>query len=253
MNALGHLRLAVSFLTRLPLRTPPAGPEDVGRALAWFPAVGLGLGLAVALLARVLAPHLGATLVAVLLIAVLVAASGALHLDGLADLFDGLGGGRGDRERTLALMRDARIGAHGATALVLVLIAKVVALGAVVEGGDLRVLVVFPALGRWLAALLIVAFPYARAEGLGRAFAQHAGRRELATATLVTAAALAWAGGGAVVAAAPAVLSALVLGAWLSRRLGGLTGDVYGAAIEIGEVVFLISASAWTTGAAGPG
>jgi len=243
-RSLRRLRLATAFLTRLPVRTPAAEPDEVGRSLAWFPVVGLGLGLALVAIARPLATLLRADLVAALLVAVLAAVTGALHLDGLADVFDGLGGGRGDRERTLAIMRDGRIGAHGATALVLVLLVKVMALSAVLQAGELRAVALFPVVGRWLAVLSIALFPYAREEGLGRAFADRAGPPELAVATLVTSATLTWGGLALFAATAPAALIALGLGVWLTRRLGGLTGDVYGAAIEIGETTFLVAAAA---------
>ncbi|HZR82271.1 MAG TPA: adenosylcobinamide-GDP ribazoletransferase [Candidatus Binatia bacterium] len=245
MSALGRLRLAVSFLTRIPVGAPEASPADVGRSLALFPVVGLVLGGALAALARLLESRLPEEVLAALLVAALAALTGALHLDGVADVFDGLGGGRGDRERTLALMRDSRIGGHGATALVLAVIAKVSTLAAVLPAGNLRVLVVFPAIGRWLAVLLVVVYPYARSEGLGRAFTEHAGARELALATAVTAIAAAWTGAGAIAAAGAAALAALAFGAWLTRRLGGLTGDAYGAAVELGEVAFLV---AWLAG-----
>ena len=109
-------------------------------------------------------------LIAVLLAALLAALTGGLHLDGVADVFDALGGGRGDRARMLEIMRDSRIGAHGAAALTLLLIAKVAALAQVAERRDLLALLAFPTIARWLAALLVVFFPYVRAEGLGRAF-----------------------------------------------------------------------------------
>ena len=79
-----------------------------------------------------------------------------MHLDGLADVFDALGGGRGDRARMLEIMRDSRIGAHGATALTLLLIAKVAALAQVAERHDLLALLAFPTVARWLAAVLVV-------------------------------------------------------------------------------------------------
>ena len=130
-----------------------------------------------------LAGHLGPWLCAVLLAALLAALTGGLHLDGVADVFDALGGGRGDRVRMLEIMRDSRIGAHGATALTLLLIAKVAALAQVAERHDLLVLLAFPTIARWLAAVLVVLFPYVRAEGLGRAFNGEAGRVQVLAAT----------------------------------------------------------------------
>ena len=151
---------------------------DLGRSVSFFPLVGLVLGFALTGLAAALAGSVAPWLVAVLLAALLAVLTGGLHLDGFADVFDALGGGRGDRARMLEIMRDSRIGAHGAAALTLLLIAKVAALAQLVERRDLLSLLAFPTIARWLVALLVVLFPYVRAEGLGRAFSGEAGRAQ---------------------------------------------------------------------------
>ena len=124
---------AFAFLTRIPVWRGPLRDEDLGRSVAFFPLVGLVLGLALAAAGAVAASELSPVVGAVLLAALLAALTGGLHLDGLADVFDAVGGGRGDRARMLELMRDSRIGAHGAVALVLLLAAKIAALTQVIE------------------------------------------------------------------------------------------------------------------------
>jgi adenosylcobinamide-GDP ribazoletransferase len=99
--------------------------------------VGLVLGLVLTGLAALLVGALPSTVLAVALVALLAGMTGGLHIDGLADTFDALGGGRGDRQRMLDLMRDSRIGAHGAAALVLLLMMKVFALAALLDRHDL--------------------------------------------------------------------------------------------------------------------
>jgi adenosylcobinamide-GDP ribazoletransferase len=237
---------AFGFLTRLPLPGAPVvtGP-DLGRAVGLFPVVGVALGLVVTGLGNLLVGSIPELLAAVLMVALLAALTGALHLDGLADLFDGLAGGRGDRERVLAIMRDSRIGAQGAAALVLVLAAKVAAVAAALEGRDLVAVLVFPVVGRWAVVPLIVLYRPARAEGMAFALRPVVGTRELilATATLVV---VALALGPAMLVGAGVALGlTLLLGLWLQARLGGLTGDVYGAAIELAEVASLVTATAW--------
>ncbi len=215
---------------------------DLGRSCAWFPLPGAAIGLFVAAGAYVAGPHLPAALLGVLAAAALAWLSGALHLDGLADVFDGLGGGRGDRERTLAIMRDSRIGALGATALMLVLAAKAVALGDLTGQGKLWPVVAAPAVARFAAVPLVVLFPYARPEGLGKAFHGTAGRREIAVAALLAAATIAPFVPGALVPSAGALAAAGGLAIAVHRRLGGLTGDAYGAAVELAELAFLVAA-----------
>jgi adenosylcobinamide-GDP ribazoletransferase len=213
---------------------------DLGRSVAFFPVVGLVLGLALTGLAAALAGALAPALIAVLLAALLAGLTGGLHLDGFADVFDALGGGRGDRARTLEIMRDSRIGAQGAAALALLLIAKVAALAQIAERRDLVTLLAFPTVGRWLAALLIVLFPYARAEGLGRAFSGEAGRVQAGIASGIAVVVVAVLGPSLILPALGTAAVVLGFAVWLHRRLGGLTGDVYGAAIELGETVMLL-------------
>jgi adenosylcobinamide-GDP ribazoletransferase len=238
------LAVAFGFLTRLPLGDRAVAEAELGRALPWFPVVGLALGLTLACSARLLHDHLPAPLVAVGLVALLAALSGALHLDGLADLFDGLGGGRGDRERTLSIMRDSRIGAHGAAALVLLLAAKVAAVHDLLRAASTWPLVCAPVLARWSAVPLVVYLPYARAQGLGRAMADHGRPRHVLLATIAAAACVVWSGPRVLAPAASAAVAAALLAAFMHRRLGGLTGDVYGAAIELAELAFLAAATA---------
>jgi adenosylcobinamide-GDP ribazoletransferase len=233
------LAAAFAFLTRLPVWSGPMRDEDLGRSLTFFPVVGLVLGLVVAGLASWLAGVVSPPLAAVLLVALLAALTGGLHLDGVADVFDALGGGRGDRQRMLELMRDSRIGAHGAAALVLVLLAKVFAVADLVARRDLGGLLVFPAVGRWAVTPAIVFHPYARTEGTGRAFNGAARPWEVAGATALLVAALAAVGARLFVPAAGALAVASLFALWLRRRLGGLTGDVYGAVIELAEITTL--------------
>jgi adenosylcobinamide-GDP ribazoletransferase len=230
---------AFAFLTRLPVWRGPLRDVDLGRSVGFFPLVGLVLGFLLTGLAAALPAATPPALAAVLLAALLALLTGGLHLDGVADVFDALGGGRGDRARMLDIMRDSRIGAHGAAALTLLLIAKVAALAAIVERRDLVALLAFGTVARWLAALLVVLFPYVRAEGLGRAFSGQAGRPQIAIATGVVVVVVAILGPGLIPPALGAAAAVLAFAFWLHRRLGGLTGDVYGAAIELGEVVML--------------
>jgi adenosylcobinamide-GDP ribazoletransferase len=136
-------------------------------------------------------------------------------------------------------MRDSRIGAHGAVALVLVLLAKVFAIAELLARRDLIGLLAFPAIARWAVTPAIVFHPYARPEGTGRAFHASARPWEVAGATVLLAGALGALGTRLFVPAAGALAAASLLALWLRRRLGGLTGDVYGAVIEVAEVVTL--------------
>ena len=233
---------AFAFLTRLPVWRGPLRDVELGRSVSFFPLVGLVLGFGLTGTAAALAGHMAPWLIAVLLAALLAALTGGLHLDGVADVFDALGGGRGDRARMLEIMRDSRIGAHGATALTLLLIAKVAALAQVAERHDLLALLAFPTIARWLAALLVVFFPYVRPEGLGRAFNGEAGRVQVAAATGIAAIVVGALGPALILPALGSAAVVLVFAFWLHRRLGGLDrrrlrgGDRAGRGRDAGPV-----------------
>jgi adenosylcobinamide-GDP ribazoletransferase len=236
------LAIAFGFLTRIPVPIGAAAPRELGRAVAWFPAVGAALGALLAATDHLMRPALAPGLAALAVVAVHAAVTGGLHLDGVADVFDALGGGRGQRDRMLAILRDSRIGAHGAIALVLVLAGKLLAIAALPAHTAGWALYAAPVIARWAAVPLVVGFPCVRPDGLGRAFHDHAGVAQLAGATAIAALATGWLGARMLTPALAAALAALAIGLWLHRRLGGLTGDVYGAAIEIAELAFLLVA-----------
>jgi adenosylcobinamide-GDP ribazoletransferase len=239
---------AFRFLTRLPIPGPPLEGDALGRALAFFPLAGAALGGILAGAAWLLGRNLAPGVLAVLLVAALAWLTGGLHLDGLADVADGLGGSHGDPARALAIMRDSRIGAFGAAALALVLLVKVAAAAALLGRGGpgpaAWALLCAPTLARFAAVPLVVLFPYARPQGLGRAFHDGGGWRELALAAALAAAVLAWFGLRVALPAAVSLATVAVAALSIQRRLGGLTGDAYGAAIELAEAAFLVAASA---------
>lgn len=233
---------AVAFLTRIPVgRLLELDTADVARGGAFFPLVGLGIGALVGGIAQAAGNSLTAPLAAVLGVAVGAALTGALHLDGLADTADALTAPT--RERALEIMRDHAIGTYGAVALVLDLGAKVVALSALVTDHDaLRAAVCACAAARAVPVVLSVVLPYARpTAGLGRALGATGWPRAafaVVTAVLVCvllhAALLLAVVGGA----------GIVCGLAARRWLGGVTGDVLGAAAELAETGALVAAVA---------
>ena len=235
--------LALQLLTRLPV--PPSGipprPEELGLSVLFFPVVGLIIG---ALLAGL---HTALWLIdpgvlAALVLAAWVLLTGGLHLDGLADTADAWIGGQGDRDRTLAIMKDPRSGPIAIVTIVLVLLAKFAALQALLAGDARVTLLLAPVLGRTVIVLLLITTPYVRPDGLGTPYAQYLPRLSCGALALLVAVAtpvlLGWQGG--------ALLAALGLGLvgmhhWLIARLGGATGDTLGAACELAETVALLA------------
>jgi adenosylcobinamide-GDP ribazoletransferase len=248
MRSLLPIRVAFSFLTRLPIETGQVPSEDLGRAVGYFPLVGAALGAACLGAAALLQHALPASLIGLVTVLIAALVTGGLHLDGVADLFDGLSGGRGDRQRTLSIMRDSHIGAHGAAALMLLLIGKVLASGELVTRAQLLPIFAAPVVARLGCVVLVTGFGYAREAGLGRAMRDHAGAGQLAVAfswTLLFSAPLFRLSSLTLLAACAAALASVwIVGAVLARRLGGLTGDAYGAGIELCELAVLVFACA---------
>jgi adenosylcobinamide-GDP ribazoletransferase len=239
------LAAAVGFLTRLPMpRAAPLGGSRFAGAALWFPAIGAAQGAAVGGIAAALALALPALLAATIAIAVELALTGALHVDGLADSADGLAGR--DREHSLEIMRDHSLGAYGASALTLDLLAKSLALGALASGGAVLPVVAAFALSRGAPLPLAALLPYARrGPGAGRSLADHLGVGAalggVAFAAVIAALA---AGPRAAAMLAGAAVVAGSIGLVARRRLGGVTGDVMGAAVELTATLGLIVAAA---------
>jgi len=239
------LVVAARYLTIVPI--PGRRNErfdQLGRAAPWFPVVGLGIGVMLVVVERVTRLVFPPLLGALLIVTAWKLATGGLHLDGLADCLDGLVGR--DPAHRLAIMHDSRIGAFGAVGLILFLLLEIAALSELAPTWRWRVLLVTPALARATPPVLARLFPSARTEGHGAAFRaslSRGGPPIAIVAGLVIAVSVLGAFG--VVVAAAALASALALGAFLSRRLGGITGDVLGAAIEAAELTVLLTVSAW--------
>lgn len=235
--------LALRFLSILPIPGKARATDgQLGRSTGWYPLVGALLGGLLFGSAYLFARLWSVLPAAFLCLAVWTLFSRGLHLDGLADTFDGLGAG-GDPDRRLEIMKDSRIGVFGVAAVVIVLIGKFALLTELIGVYRIRELILAPVLGRWSMLMLIYSFPATGSE-LGRRVKQYCRLPQFLCGTLV-AAASAWlllGPWGLIVLAAVGLFSA---GAgWLFwGKLGGCTGDSYGAVCEISEVLCLASAT----------
>lgn len=234
----GSLRSALAFLTVLPLAAPDGAPgERLGRA--FFPAVGMALGLA-AWAALWLGSQLaGPLLGAVAALVALAVLTGGLHLDGLADCADGLLAS-GNREHRLQVMRDPRLGTFGVLALVLLLMAEAAALQRLGPNSGLPALLTAGALSRLAVLVVLAALPYVRPQGLGRAAGGPA-RRDLALGTLLASPPFLLDWWHSALALLLVVASAVGVSALARRRIGGATGDVYGAVCELTQLAALLA------------
>ena len=232
------LRLAIGFLTVLPVAPVHVGP--MGPARAYFPLVGLGIGALLAGLDIAASQVLPPPVVGTLLVAALLVLTSAIHTEGFLDACDGLLGGH-DRESRLAILRDSHVGAFAVVGGASLLLLKWTLLVGIPTADRTSLLVLFPCLSRFAMVITMGVFPYIRAQGLGTAFQVGSSWRQLAFAFVTAAVA-----GGLLLGIAGLLLLvcatglALGLGWWFRRVLGGMTGDTYGATNEIAEVAVLL-------------
>ena len=233
--------IALQFLTIIPLPfTASCEERDLGRSMSFFPAAGLTLGFLLVGANYLLGHLFPRSVTDLLLLALLAGFTGALHLDGLADVFDGLAA-RGGRERFLAVMKDSRCGPVGAAALAFFLLIKYQALLAVPEPQKDAALLLFPLLGRYAQVQCTVGATRARTDGLGATFIGGAGQFQLLAAlvTAVAASLLLFGVSGIWLCGGAALLTWWV-SRWSHRRLGGITGDIIGFTCELAEAVTLL-------------
>ena len=228
---LADIRAAFSFLTILPLGSSDA--SQPGRSFAWFPLVGLCIGIVLSMVAS--AAPFDRDLSAFLLLLLWVLITGGLHLDGFGDSCDGLLASVGPDQRR-QIMKDPRAGIWAVAGLILLLLGKWLAIRAL--SPDLMILP--PVLGRWAMVWAAHHFPFGGGDGLGAYFRGGLGGRQVLIAS-------------AIVFIIGAQTNTLILwlltfgftymvGRWASRRLGGgISGDVYGAICELSELLCLLA------------
>lgn len=231
--------IALTFLTRLPAPIPKnIAAEEMGKSSAFFPLVGLILGGTLVGL-NWLTGHIWTsrfTINAILLVS-LIGLTGGLHLDGLMDTCDGIFSGR-SKERMLEIMKDSSVGAFGILGAICVLLLKLAFLNEIDDAQKWKALLLAPTFGRWSISFALFAFPYARKEGMGSTFEDFSNVKclILSSSLLVVAfvVVLQWRAGFIM---PPLVLLAYILARGISSKLGGLTGDTYGAICEFMEMI----------------
>ncbi len=241
------LMLLFQFMTRLPVPGKHEyDADEMGRSFKFFPIVGMVIGVilwgAYLVLSNYISNRYALALLVILLEVVL---TGGLHLDGLADTFDGIFSYR-SKHRMLEIMRDSRLGANGALALIIGFLLKIFLL---VEVG-FSVLLIMPVIARLNSVVNAGVAKYARPTGMGKALVANTNAAGVAVATVLTA--------GFTLGVAPALEGnimgwlltipvAMVLGAYfaklMERKIGGITGDTMGAVVELTEVVVLFTAA----------
>lgn len=249
-NQFASFLLAVQFLTRIPVSTGKIyTPDRLNAAAGYYPLVGFLIGGICAGAFWGLELVFPAALALVLAISVGLLLTGAFHEDGLADTFDGIGGGQ-DRDQALTIMRDSRLGTYGTLALILALAIKFITLIALPSLWILVALIVGQGLSRLSSVLVIVTSRYARTDGKAKPVAEGLTATSLVIALVTGLIGLTVA---AQVLPFPAIAAGLVgltaghIGMRLlfERKLKGYTGDALGAVQQVSELGLYLGLLAW--------
>ena len=254
---MNNFLLGLQFLTRITIKKNLDWSEKAcGGSVKFFPLIGAILGIIYVLVGYViyyLLPsfniYLSAHLIGFIFLFCNIFLTGALHCDGFTDTMDGILSGR-KRERILEIMKDSRVGAHGATCLILVLIGKYSMFTDLMVNQNIYIthaqffnslfaLFLMPIIARCCMSIAVVLFPYARKEGLGKAFHEYSSKKSMAFALLFTFIISLLLGTIGVIALIFTIIVMYLFNRYVANLIGGLTGDVYGATAEIGELVVL--------------
>jgi len=234
---------ALQFLTIFPV-----GPKlsfnknKLPQAIAYFPLVGLLLGLILAAANQFfLLMRINEFVISVILVILLVIFTGGLHLDGLADTFDALASGK-ERQKMLEIMKDPHIGTMGILSLICVILLKISFLHSLNAQTLNTSLILMCLLSRYSLVLAIFSFRYAREEGKAKIFVNNKQQKTLLWATAITlfCASILWGLKGLVLLVAVGIF-AFLTGKLLTKKFGGITGDTLGAINELAEVFVLFN------------
>lgn len=233
---------AIRFLTVIPLPFRKDAPFAPQAAVPFFPVAGLGVGLILALLDWLFGWCFNQMPAAALDVAVLIGLTGALHIDGLADSGDGLFSHK-PALKALEIMRDSRVGAMGMATVAVVLLVKFAALTSIGPHRFLLLLLV-PALARTGLVFAMLRLPYLRKEdGLAGAFFVSSPPWLFMVILALILAALLFTGLTGILIIAGYVISTALILLFYRKRMGGVTGDMLGAMIEVQETLLLLLAA----------
>jgi adenosylcobinamide-GDP ribazoletransferase len=239
-----QVRLAVSFLTVLPIRIEGADESDVAASMGRFPLVGFLMGFGFAIEDRLLASLFGTAIRSALVVLSIVLLTGAIHLDGFADTADALGVGR-NRARALEVLRDSRLGTFGTVAVFFALALKVLALASLQGNARFITLLLALTLARWALVAVSYKIDYLRSAGAGTSMLGRGDNQNLILASIFAILPLIPAHSSkALLACALTVIVTIAMRWFYLRWLGGVTGDLIGACGEIVEVLVMLTMAA---------
>ena len=242
MIILNNFLISLQFLTIINIKTDtPIDEKSFGKSVIFFPLIGAFIGVLLVIISRLTSAFLPVSVSDAIVLAVLILVTGGLHIDGFADTVDGFAGGK-NKDDILRIMKDSRIGTFGVVGIVMLLLTKYLSLQSLQPDTKYFVLITMPVIGRWSVLPMGLFFKYARIEGgTGKIFAESIRLKELIIGTIMALAIIIplFRLKGFLMLAVIFIVT-LLIGRYSKRKINGITGDVFGATIEINELIILI-------------
>lgn len=239
---LKNFLMSLQFLTIINIKNDTTiDKKSFRKTVIFFPLIGLLIGILLVVTSRLSSAILPLSISDAVVLIVLILITGGLHVDGFADAIDGFAGGK-DKNDILRIMKDSRIGTFGVVGIVMLLLTKYISIQSLQTDTKYLTLMTMPVLGRWSVLPMGLIFKYARAEGgTGKAFAESVKLKEFITGTIITMTIILFTMKLKGILMLSAIFTAtLIIGRYSDKKINGITGDVFGATIEVNELIIVI-------------
>ncbi len=234
--------IALQFMTRIPI--PPIEfneQHNFSNSVKYYPAVGMVIGAILMLSYQLLSGYLPPMVVGAILLSVNILITGGLHLDGFMDTVDGLMSAR-DKEQMLAIMKDSRVGGHSVWAVICLLLLKFSLFVSISPLKAGLLLFFMPIVARWLVIYSMAFWNYGRERGLGKLFLAHQHHKSfIINGVLIGLLLILFGGLYSLLGLLTTIIAVFIINNSIVKKIDGLTGDTYGAVIELSEVIFLLT------------
>lgn len=228
--------LLLSFFTRIPVPYVEYTEEKYKKGIKYLPIVGLIIGI-ILFIFTFLEKFIHRPVLSLMIWIIYIWITGAIHLDGFSDTIDGIFSNR-DKEKMLEIMKDSRIGAFGVIGIIILLISNITLTSYI----GLKYILLVPIVSRTLAIFSASISDYARESGMGKIFMDHVNTKESSLAfaflAIIT---VVFFGVKTIVPIVICILVSLYLTRYITKKIGGMTGDTIGFIIEITQIIFLFS------------
>ncbi|MGC8976106.1 MAG: adenosylcobinamide-GDP ribazoletransferase [Candidatus Ratteibacteria bacterium] len=228
---------SIQFLTIL--RFKEIDENDLPYSLIFFPLCGLIIGFLSLIINKYLLKFLSLIFVDTITVFFIIFITGAIHIDGVSDTFDGIFGGKNKNE-ILKIMRDKNIGCFGVLSILFVVLSKIFLLNSI-KNFKFQTIILFPILSRWAIVYSIYFFNYARDYGKAKIFFDNINGKIFIYSTILSCVLIFLSGGiNSLSLFLPVIILTYILNKFFSKKIGGLTGDTIGAIVEFNEILILL-------------